>query len=137
MASRVVSTLNCGRIRTNCLSEKGMVFQITAGSHNQYFTSQRIVSICSNATCTLCLDECGNAEFFIGGNPSIPLVLPPIKQISCGEDFFVLVSEEGNVYSFGNNDYHQLGQNLGFGVRLIPGLKDVDFVECGSFFFYL
>ena len=62
--------------------------------------------------------------------------LPPCKQISCGNNFTMCLSENGEVYSFGNNDYGQLG--LGNNAenynspQLISSLKDVEFIECGG-----
>ena len=101
---------------------------------------------------TVCLDFDGNVYTF-GGNKSGQLGiglsvdsthepqklsnLPPIKQISCGRNFTMCVSEEGDVYSFGDNTDGKLGlddfANCGF-PKKIESLCNVDFVECGDDF---
>ena len=63
--------------------------------------------------------------------------IPTIKQISCGSKFNICVSEDGCVYSFGDNNAGQLGLdnvNTQFFPKKIESLNDVDFVECGSSF---
>ena len=63
------------------------------------------------------------------------LNLPKIKQISCGMDFIMCVSEDGFVYSLGNNNIGELGHGNNdrcFSPKPISLLKDVEFVQCGS-----
>jgi len=58
--------------------------------------------------------------------------LPPCKQGSCGNNFTICLTEEGELYSFGYNASGQLGignnESYYNSPRLIPSLKDVDFV---------
>merc|ERR1712232_257903 len=55
---------------------------------------------------------------------------------SCGYHFTMCLSENGEVYSFGNNEYGQLGlgnnENY-YSPQLISSLKDVEFIECGGY----
>ena len=61
--------------------------------------------------------------------------LPPCKEVSCGCEFTICLTEDGLVYSFGNNDHGQLG--LGndelyyISPKLIKSLKDIKLIECG------
>ena len=62
--------------------------------------------------------------------------LPPIKQISCGIGFSICLSEDGTLYSFGDNAYGQLG--IGNTVlcstpQKIDLSSKVEFVECGAY----
>ena len=69
---------------------------------------------------------------------SIPqkLNIPTIKQISCGYDFSICLSENGILYSFGDNRYGQLGngkhENCNY-PKQIESVSDIEFVECGGF----
>ena len=60
--------------------------------------------------------------------------VPKIKQVCCGKYFNVCVSEEGELYSFGDNMYGQLGhgdvKNY-FYPRRISSLQNVDYISCG------
>ena len=56
-----------------------------------------------------------------------------VKQMSCGYYYSVCVTEDGDVFSFGNNDF-----GLGFGNETecniplrLESLKNIDFVVCG------
>nr|XP_012137181.1 PREDICTED: probable E3 ubiquitin-protein ligase HERC4 isoform X1 [Megachile rotundata] len=58
-----------------------------------------------------------------------------IEQIACGENYTVLITRDGQVYSCGNNDYGQLGHEKGRKrLQLIPGLDAFVFkkVACGA-----
>ena len=113
---------------------------------------KNIISICCGNEHTVCLDENGDV-FTLGSNifgqlgirKEVELVrftnepqkvsLPKIKQISCGFDFTICLSEDGGLYSFGNNELGQLGigkstHNYTYPQR-IKSLKNIDFVECG------
>ena len=98
----------------------------------------------------VCLDNDGNVYTFgnneygqlgIGdkdlSHTSIPqkVNLPPCKQISCGYDFTMCLSENGEIYPFGNNINGQLGlgnNTILYSPQLISSLKDVEFIECGG-----
>ena len=62
--------------------------------------------------------------------------LPPCKHVSCGENFVICLTENGVLYSFGNNEEGQLGlgnnEELCYSPQKIESLKDVEFIECGS-----
>ena len=65
------------------------------------------------------------------------LNIPPIRQISCGYDFTICLSEEGTVFSFGDNRYGQLGLGDIDEHRFpqkIESLENIDFVECGGYY---
>lgn len=58
-----------------------------------------------------------------------------IEQISCGENYTVTITNDGQVYSCGNNDYGQLGhEKARKRLQLIPGLDAFVFkkIACGS-----
>ncbi|XP_076648302.1 HECT and RLD domain containing E3 ubiquitin ligase 4 [Halictus rubicundus] len=60
-----------------------------------------------------------------------------IEQIACGENFTVVVTQHGQIYSCGNNDYGQLGHEKGMKrLQLVdaPGLNVLVFkkVTCGA-----
>ena len=100
---------------------------------------------------TVCLDNLGNVYTF-GANEygelgvgldfealrttHIPqkIDLPPCREISSGRYLTVCITENNELYSFGDNGYGELG--LGNKDRyntpqLITSLKDAEFVECG------
>ena len=97
---------------------------------------------------TLCLDNNGRVYSF-GSNTKgqlgvadkghkkysdIPLKLdiPEIIQISCGAFYSICLSYDNKLYSFGSNEYGQLGlnhlkeQNL---PQLIPDFNDIEFID--------
>ncbi|XP_017798859.1 PREDICTED: probable E3 ubiquitin-protein ligase HERC4 [Habropoda laboriosa] len=58
-----------------------------------------------------------------------------IEQIACGENYTVVITQNGKVYSCGNNDYGQLGHEKGRKrLQLIPGLDAFVFkkASCGA-----
>lgn len=58
-----------------------------------------------------------------------------IEQIACGENYTVIITQDGQVYSCGNNDYGQLGHEKGRKrLQLVPGLDAFIFkkVACGA-----
>ena len=63
------------------------------------------------------------------------VILPPIQQISCGIDFSVCLTDDGYVYSFGDNSVGQLGLEMikhSNSPCLIASMDDIQFVECGG-----
>ena len=101
---------------------------------------------------TVCLDFDGNV-FTFGGNfygqlgvgkdknvllcTHIPqkVDLPPIKQISCGNDFVMCLSECGELFSFGENLQGQLGlgnNNYYNSPQKVPYFGDIEFIVCGG-----
>ena len=62
--------------------------------------------------------------------------LPPCKQVSCGTNFSVCISEEGELFFFGSLGEILLEDKVGtlmynFPHKVLP-LKNVDFAECGE-----
>ncbi|CAL7935973.1 unnamed protein product [Xylocopa violacea] len=59
-----------------------------------------------------------------------------IQQIACGGNYTVVITQDGKIYSCGNNDYGQLGYEKGSKrLQLIPGLDAFVFkrAACGAF----
>ena len=112
------------------------------------YSSKNIRSISCSTKHVVFLDDKGSV-FGLGQNtfgqlgiakPEIitnlrKISLPPIKQVACGSDFTICVSELGEVYSFGENGNQGqlgLGDKEDYAIpQRIELLKDVDFVECG------
>ena len=115
-------------------------------------TLKHIKSITAVEQHSVCLDNDGNV-FTFGSNDHgqlgiipndnldstfIPqkVNLPPCKEVSCGNGFTICLSNDGFAYSFGYNQYGQLGlgnKNNYNSPQLISSLKDVEFVECGGY----
>ncbi|XP_011636945.1 probable E3 ubiquitin-protein ligase HERC4 isoform X1 [Pogonomyrmex barbatus] len=58
-----------------------------------------------------------------------------IEQIACGQNYTVIITNDGQVYSCGNNDYGQLGyETARKKLQLIPGLDAFVFrkIACGN-----
>ena len=113
---------------------------------------RNIISISCGYTHTVCLDTNGNVYAFgeksqgqipLGNNePDRRIIkcirkaqkmnLPPIKQISCGDIFTICLSENGELYSFGNNRLVQYMNEIStYFPQKIESLKDIEFVQCG------
>ena len=64
--------------------------------------------------------------------------VPPCKQVSCGEEFSICLSCDGEIYGFGSNRNGNLG--LGSSAdnydspQKLESLKHIDFVECSNYF---
>ena len=113
-----ISSVKCGSEHTICLDVFGNVF--TFGS-NRF--GQLGIGIDKETLPQTC-------------NPQ-KVDLPPIKQISCGSRFNICVSEDHEVFSFGENNRGQLG--LGnvqsfYSPQKLSSLNDVHFVECGYYY---
>jgi len=150
---------------TMCISEDGLVYSFGSharGAHGHIETFiakpsvipslQCIKTIACSTSHSICLDFNGNV-FTFGRNDygalgvysdsntlqyshkPLKLQLPSIHQVSCGEYFSVCLSEDGDLYSFGYNDFGQLGhgdtKNYYF-PKKIEILKGVEFIECGG-----
>ena len=116
-----VKSISCGRGHTLCLDMEGNVYgfgKITKGRLG-----------ISKKQGLLSLPKLVNIPQKIG--------LSLIKEISCGYDFSMCLSRDGELYSFGANYYGQLGH--GDTVTLnhpkkIEIMKEVDFVQCSYFY---
>ena len=66
------------------------------------------------------------------------LNLPPVKQVSCGYNFNVCLTEDGEVYTFGSNGSYEIGQNVMawgyhlYSPKIISSLKNIEFISCGT-----
>ena len=137
MALRSVSNIVCSNDFTVCINNDQNVVSFgwsTKGAHgNEEYnvfppkiisSLNHIISISVGDGHCACLDNDGNIYTFgsnqygqlgIGdedlSHTSIPqkVNLPPCTQISCGNNFTMCLSENGEVYSFGYNEYGQLG----------------------------
>ena len=111
-----IKMISCGDLHSVCLDHDGVVFSFGCNELGQLGMGKPV-------------DE---LEFTY-----VPqrIDLPPIKQISCGYNFSICLSENGELYSFGGNYFGQLGngetEDSNFPQK-ITSLKDVDFIECGG-----
>ena len=173
MAKRVISTMNCldyfqggWKGFTMCLSSDG-VFSFgmntsgVLGHEEEHVFPPKLISSITNIqsiACysfhSVCLDVEGNVYTFgsneygqlgVGKDKEVlpfthepqKVDIPPCKQISCGYDFTVCLSEKGELYSFGYNECGQLGIGSAIDCNFpqkIELLEDIDFVECGEAF---
>lgn len=162
MATRAVSTIFCGNT-TLSISNDGLVYSMGTQEDNNveeenYVLIKRIpsltkiVSLSSGLRHSIFLDMFGNV-FTFGGNSyhqlgvilgdsletNIPqkVNLPPISQISSGTFFNMCLSEDGELYSFGENNDGQLGVGNTKVYELpqkVESLKEIEieFVQCGG-----
>ena len=164
MSCRSRSTIVCCLKQTLCLSNDGNVCSFGFSRSSNHGHEEKLVGapkvipslkniksvVCKDHT--VCLDFDGNVYTFgnnadgkLGVNVDrnvlefthIPqkVNLPPCKEVSCGENFTICLTDDGMVYSFGNNEYGELGlgnyENYN-SPQLISSLKDVEFIECGG-----
>ena len=131
---RNIRSICCGRHHTVCLDNEGNVFTFGRNNYGQlgvganvetaHFTKKILKFAKDSLVGRLCKSY-----------KPLKVDLPPIKQISCGMDFTMCISEDGGLYSFGINYYGQLGngdRSLQDYPKKIESLKDIDFVECGN-----
>ena len=137
MALRSVSNIVCSFDFTVCINNDQNVVSFGYSTRNGHGHAEKdvftpkiisslnhIISISASGDHCVCLDNDGNVYTFgdnecgqlgIGdkdlSHTSIPqkVNLPPCTQISCGNTFTMCLSENGEVYSFGSNNYGQLG----------------------------
>ena len=113
-----IKTIDCGISHILCLNFNGNVFSFGAN-----ICGQLGIGKSSN----------GLSRTYILQKIDIP----PCKQIACGEEFSMCLTEEGSLYSFGSNVYGQLGlgrrYNGYFFPQLIPDLHNVEYIVCGHY----
>ena len=122
-----ISAISCGNFHTVCLDMDGNIFTFGKNINGRLGRTWNLSSL---LYLIMNLFR-GKFNFFSVYN------IPSIKQISCGTDFTICVSEDGNLYSFGGNGCGQLGHgNLtSYNYpRKVEKVKDVDFVVCGNQF---
>ena len=79
----------------------------------------------------------GKDKFFLSKSTDpLKVDLPPIKQISSGNYFIMCVSEDNELFCFGNNRDGILGlgsnEESYFSPQKIESLKEIEFVECAG-----
>ena len=165
MALRVLSNIVCVDEFTICISGVGKVYSFgrhvnCAHGHDDYSVfPPRIIpslfnikSVCCSGNHTICLDYDGivftfgdnefgqlgigkDSEWLPYTHEPQKLHLPSIRQISCGFDFTICLSEDSDLYSFGNNEFGELGlgnnEPCNFPQK-IESLSNIDFIECGD-----
>ena len=136
--SLVVVDIRCGRHYTVLLTDKQQVFtfgSISEDANNQIlsptlisvFQGEKITSISCGFDHALALSQTGKVYAWgcnllgeLGLNENKYERKPKliemtkkvsVKQISCGNSFSLLLTNEGNIYSFGYNYHGQLGHN--------------------------
>ena len=157
---RMVSTIVCSYTHNAiCIDNDGNVFsfQDEIGEEKLLPTVipslKNIKSIALGDDLSVCLDYDGNV-FTFGDNrkgqlgigvdrnslshASTPqkVNLPFCKQVSCGFRFIICLSDDDTLYSFGHNNYGQLGleDTLDYNSpQKIPSLQDIEFIECGAY----
>ena len=91
---------------------------------------------------TICI-SCDGSIFYFGKQEESVITIPkkldfslPIKNVSCGHSFSVLLDWNGNLWSFGDNSEHQLGLSIDtkfiFSPIQIEGADNVESVNCGA-----
>ena len=162
MACRVVSTFVCSGFypgKNACISKEGDVYKLDSNSFDVHLEKvpslSNIISVCVGSSHMICLDINGNV-FTKGKNAYgqlgqgkngvniaatkdiLKVDIPVCKEISCGSDFNVCLTDDGYVYAFGkhngdigippnaeNVDYSHFPQQIDI-------LKDIEFIECGT-----
>ena len=111
-----IKAISCGKDHSLCLDKDGIVYSFGKNNMGQ-----------------LGVGKSGD-ELEFTHEPQ-KLDLPPIKQVCCGMNFSICISEEGHAFSFGKNSHGQLG----IGNKLyqnkpmeIESFGNIDFVACGS-----
>ena len=81
--------VSCGQSHIVCVDIEGTVFSFGGNSYGQ-------LGVSTDSLLTTSV-------------PQLITGIPPCKQVACGESFTMLLSDSGNVYSFGRNAFGQLG----------------------------
>jgi len=117
-----IASIDCGHSHALCLDYNGNVFSFGSNIYGQLGIGKR----------RKLLDLFKKQSSMVIEPQKIDI--PPCKQVACGDKFSICVLENGDVLSFGNNMQGQLGHGNNIDCsspKIIPSLKDVDFVECG------
>ena len=114
-----IKMIDCGYGHILCLNFYGSVFSFGDNNYGQ-----------------LGIDK-NNEYSFFGTNIPQKIDIPPCKQIACGDYFSVCLTENNLLYSFGKNNYGQLGLDSGYSVYnsplLIPNLHNIEYIACGDY----
>ena len=104
-----------GKSHTICLSDEGIVYSFGRNKYGQLGLRNFEVAVIT---------------------PSPILNLPKITQVSCGKFFTVCLAEEGTLWSFGYNDYGQLGTGNRNYFNVPQKMQDIPLAKsiyCGGF----
>ena len=85
-----ICAINCYSEHTVCLDIEGRVFTFGDNSYGQLGVGK-------------------DKDTLPFSKEIMKVFLPPCKEVSCGSQFTVCITVDGDVYSFGNNTYGQLG----------------------------
>ena len=163
--SRCVSTIVSGSTHTLSLNHDGFVFSFGYSTCEVHGHEKKLVFLptiiptlhniksITTGTHTVCLDYDGNVYTF-GSNSfgqlgigvdkdtllstHIPqkVNIPPCKEVSCGNTFTICFTNDGFLYSFGNNNFGQLGigsnEKSYNSPQLLSSITDIEFIECGG-----
>ena len=118
-----IKQIDCSSLHSICLNTNGEVFVFGSNKCGQFGNGKHNKSTLVNIL---------RSEY-----SPIPqhVDLPPIKQISCGYNFNICLSETGDLYSFGYNRQGQLGHGDTIQCNIpkkIECLKDIEFIACGA-----
>ena len=160
MALRVLSSAVCGPECSFLIGTDGVVTTFgfsEEGAHgceetlvnppNIIVSLSNIVSISCGESHTVCLDNSGvvfsfgsnyfgqlgvNKDNQVLGNTHEPqkIDLPLVKQISAGNTFTFCISEDGDAFFFGLNDFFEEDKEIIAPIK-VDTLKNIDFVTCG------
>ncbi|CAF1419130.1 unnamed protein product [Adineta steineri] len=131
-----------GHVYTWGCNDDGALGRITDHVDDEYTPGlfvlpEEINTLCAGDSFTVALAKSGRAYIsgcFRGSEGVLglfqhkqiaqqPILIPLnqlIKQIACGADFCLLLTENGDLYSFGNNETGQLGRDATFSTWLQP-----------------
>ena len=116
-----ITSIDCGYCHTLCLDIDGYVYSFGENKYSQLGLGKDVETL-----------KFSNV-------PQQIIDIPPIKQISCGRHFSFCLSEDGFLYSFGENSNGQLGhgnnEKCNYPKKL-DSLENVDFVRCGGDFVF-
>lgn len=111
-----VKQISCGYDYTAFVTYRGELYTCGAGEYGQ-------------------LGLGGNAGRGSPDKISLPGNIK-VKQVSCGNHHTAFVTQSGEIYSFGDPTFGQLGINSNYNIKtptLIPGFNNVVRVSCGGF----
>ena len=123
-----IISAGCGDHHTILLSDKGEVYSFGSNEYGQLGRDTNKQAL---------LVE--HSEIVEGDGHDIPMLINSLKEtkiihVVCGEDYTILLSDKGEVYSFGANTYGQLGRDGDTKIpMIIESLKDQKIISasCG------
>ena len=113
-----IQSIACGYDHTICLDYSGTVFTFGRNRYGQLGVGKDVETL---------------SHTYVPQKLDLPLII----QIACGTDFNMCVTEDGLLYSFGEDEYGQLGigntalKKYNFPQKVMF-LKDVHFISCGA-----